>query len=158
MKQIELVKKISTKTLVGKITRDLIPAKGTLYLFRIIGNAVGTKIGESTYGGFIGFRGNFKATVIADGTEVRSAVAYLPAMATDLLLAAVEGNEANGGVQFAFDVGIKAGDTPTGYEYVVTPLVEAKDSLDQLENTLAKLPPPKPVVAKGGKKGGDDTE
>lgn len=153
MAQVELVKKISTKTLCGKITRDMIPTKGTLYLFRIAGVAVGTKVGESTYGGFIGFRGNFKATKIDDGTVVRAAVAYLPGMATDLLLAAVEGNESGSGVQFAFDVGIKAGDTPTGYEYVVTPLVEAADSLDQLEGSLPKLPSPKPVK---GKKGDDE--
>jgi len=143
MNEVQLVKKISTKTIVGKITRDMIPAKGTKYLFRIMGSAVGTKVGESNYGGFIGFRGNFKAVKVDDQTVVRSAVAFLPAMATDLLLAAVEGNEAGGGVQFAFDVGIKAGDTPTGYEYVVTPLVEAQDSMDQLEASLPKLPSPK---------------
>lgn len=146
--EMQLLKKISTKTVVGKITRDMIPAKGTKYLFRIMGTAVGTKVGESNYGGFIGFRGNFKAVKVDDQTEVRSAVAFLPAMATDLLLAAVEGNEASGGVQFAFDVGIKAGDTPTGYEYVVTPLVEAQDTLSQLESSLPKLPGPKAKAAK----------
>lgn len=139
----ELVKKISTKTVIGKIAKADIPAKGMKPLYRVVGIAQGTKVGESNYGGFVGFRGNFKATRISDNEVIHSAVAFLPQMATDLLLPAVESDQSGMGVQFGFDIGIKAAETATGYEYTVTPLVENANTLDALEAGLPKLPSPK---------------
>jgi hypothetical protein len=139
----ELIKKLSTKTIIGKITRDMIPAKGMLPLYRVVGIAMGTKTGETNYGMFVGFRGNFKATRIEDGAVFHSPVCFLPQMASDLLLPVVENDQSGMGVQFGFDIGIRAAETATGYEYAVNPLVENTNSLDALEGSLPKLPSPK---------------
>ena len=141
----ELIKKLSTKTIVGKITRGDVPAKGIKPMFRVMGTAMGTKSGQSNYGDFLAFRGNFKAIRIEDKEVFASAVCFLPQMATDILLPAVEHNIASGGtgVMFAFDIGIKAADNAVGYEYTVIPLTDTADSLDSLENSLPKLPSPK---------------
>jgi hypothetical protein len=49
----ELIKKLSTKTICGKITRADVPAKGVKPLFRVMGTAMGTKGGQSNYGDYL---------------------------------------------------------------------------------------------------------
>lgn len=145
-----LMKKITTKALIGKIERDSVPNKGERKLYRVFGSAMGTVTGSGTYGDYVGFRGRFRAVVIdpaihETGATFDAAKLYLPQMATDMLLPVVE-NQTEGGVQFGFDIGVIKADTATGYEYTVTPIVESAPEADPLEilgGALPKLPAPK---------------
>ncbi len=53
-------------------------------------------------------------------------------------------------VQFAYEIGVKPTDSPIGYEYVTTPIVEpgGADPLADLRSKLPKLPAPKKKAGK----------
>jgi hypothetical protein len=133
-----LVSKLSSKTLCGKISA---PPSGSAYLYRIVGIAEKTSTGETTFGSFTCFHGSFRGSTIDHDTgEVktyRSGKCFLPDIATSLLSAAVDAN--GGGVEFAFDIGIKKADNPMGYEYTVVPIIETRAD-DPLEKLSASLP------------------
>lgn len=137
-----LVSKISSKTLCGKIAA---PKTGKVSLYRVFGIAEKTSRGETTFGAFTCFHGSFKAAVIDKETgEVktyRSGKCFLPDIAGNLLSAAVDANE--GGVEFAFDIGVKPAENPMGYEYTVVPVIETRgdDPLEKLSASLPPLPP-----------------
>ena len=130
----KLVNKISIKTVYGKVARE--DAKGQ-DLMRVMGVVRGVTTGESNYGPWAKFKGEFKAINLSTGEEVHSGACLLPPMASDMLQGAFTGDP----VEFAFDIGIKPNETAIGYEYTVTPLITQES--DPLANLAARLPAPK---------------
>ncbi len=137
MSNVELLSKISVATVFGKVKKPEAPVG----LVRVIGIANGVKTGQSQYGDWTAFTGDFKAFNLENGKEFRAGKVFLPAIAQNLIEGALANADAES-VQFAFDIGIKPADTQAGYEYTVTPLVEARDNdpLAALEEKVGKLP------------------
>lgn len=147
MSQVVLLKKMSAKTLIGKID----PPEKQVDLFAVYGVATGTKTGSSNFGDWLAFIGDFEGVDIATGEVSRSPVCFLPEPAQGMLEAALLKNE--NGVEFSFIIGVKPNKTSTtGYEYTVKPVVASKqnDALEKLRGaTTQALPAPKEKAAKG---------
>lgn len=150
---IGLLRKISTKTVMGKIPDK--PEKQT-NLFTVYGVAEDTKSDESSYGMWTALLGDFEVIRLEDGKRFRGPVAFLPEPFMTMTIKAVErakaSNEQAGGsdvgVEFACVVGIRPGNTKTGYEYTCDPLTEhrASDRLERLRAlsmaSVKRLPAP----------------
>ena len=128
-----LLRKLSAKTIMKKIEA---PAEGeTIEAFKVVGIAHVKETGESSFGNYTRFKGDF-AAVRADGTRFRSGVAFLPPAATDMLSAALE--ESDGGVEFGFVISLVGDEnSTTNYVYEVQPLFESAPS-DPLAAVAAK--------------------
>jgi len=140
----QLVKKISAKTVCSKIDKPTEPVA----LFNLYGVAHGIKTGDSQYGAWTAFIGNFEALNLKTGERFLSGAAFVPGVVEQLLLSgltAAQEADANASIQFALQIGVKPamGSKPstTGYEYTVTPLVDiqANDPLAALKNQLAQI-------------------
>lgn len=139
---------ILTKISIGKIFGDKLKKREirieegvTVMLMRVLGQAVGTKTGTSNYGPWIAFLGQFLAiNLINGGKKFQSGKIFFPQTITDMLYATMQ--TAEGPVEFAFDIGVKAAPTPVGYEFVVKPLLEASksDPLAALEARISGVP------------------
>lgn len=138
MSQISLLKKMSAKTIVGKIE----PPEKQVDLFAIYGVATGTKTGSSNFGDWLAFTGDFEGIDIATGEVSRSPVCFLPEPGQGMLEAALLKND--NGIEFSFIVGVKPNKaSTTGYEYTVKPVVASKqnDALEKLRGaTTLALP------------------
>ena len=135
----ELIGKISPKNCSGNIKQILKEMKEgqTQDILQVIGIAKGTIEGESDFGPYTGFKGQFKAKNLLDGREFMSGKCFLPDVATDLIAAQFADDIKE--IQFAFIVGVKAVETSSvGYEYYAKPLTEPKenDPLALLERNL----------------------
>jgi len=113
---------------------------------RIVGVASSYKTGDSTYGPFLRFLGNFAATNNA-GEVFRSPNAILPGPADELLKVAIDGADGKP-VELAFDIIAIPDAGDRGYKYQVQPLMERapSDPLDALMadvNDKFALPAPK---------------
>lgn len=143
----QLLTKISAKKLIGKIA---IPTEKTP-LFRVLGIASGSKTGESNYGPWTSFVGQFRAIRNSDGEVFQAGQCFLPAMATNLMLPVVE-QHGSTGVEFAFDVGVVPASTAIGYEYFAEPIVESgeTDALAALQKKvdMRALPSPEKKAKK----------
>ena len=133
-------KKLSTKTIVGRVKAPEAPEK----LYSIIGVCNGMRTGESQYGGWVGFTGNFEAVRLKDGKVFAGPVAFVPEPASSMMLNALQRAEhANGvgsaSIEFAFIVGVKPSDKASGFEYTVEPVLTAKqnDALANLRQLMA---------------------
>lgn len=165
-----LVSKLGVKTIVGKLVKPEADAPARS-VARIFGIARGTVSGATDYGDFVGFKGDFKGINYDTGEEFRSGKCFLPEIATNLLLAALEASGRgetkaskgtlkrtetaySGSIEFGFDISIKPATTATGYEYLVTPLMPVSESdpleLMQKNSGFAALPAPKALVATAG--------
>jgi hypothetical protein len=141
----ELVRKISPKTVIGKVRA---PEKaGPLYV--VIGNTHGVKHGTGDNGPWVAFLGSFEATRLADGKVFQAGQCFVPKAVEDLLVSAVtqaqKGDE-SATVEFAIEVGIKPAENVIGYEYTVKNLVKpsgADPLLALRQRVLAALPAPK---------------
>lgn len=132
-----LLKKITTKTVMGKV-KEAIAGLGDKFqqntpAMRVLGIANGVQTGESDYGPWVKFKGEFKATNLLTGEEFRSRSCMLPELASDELEAALS-DENNDSVEFAVDVTVNPSENTIGYEYGIIPLVEA-----QRDDPLARL-------------------
>lgn len=161
----KLLKKITVKTVHGKKLEPFgsdDPQGAEKTVLTVYGRADKAEPGENTLpsgdiSAYIKFRGDFIAYPgpMGEGDKCRSGVMILPDVAGDLLgnMLAREGvTSAN----FGFIIGIKKTDTPIGYEYFATPLIEDKEEADPLaaiaQQVTAKLPPPeKPAPKAPGK-------
>lgn len=171
MSTFQLVKKISAKTILGK--RPTAPAEGsTEWLYEVIGIANGRKDGESDNGPWTALLGMFEARRMTDGARFRSGALFVPDVALDLVLGAmqqegdaVETKDAKGrstrrarsadSVEIGFRVGITYdADTPTQYVYVAEPLFAVSDAdplaalLGRTNNVVAIAPPEPKQAAK----------
>lgn len=113
---------------------------------RIFGRVDSVATKSSNYGDYLRFAGMIKA-INEDREESFSPVLILPSPADSLLAAALEKDEAKMGVQFAFDIVLRAmpkkNPTDRGYEFIVMPLLdtEANDPLKAMQAALPPLPP-----------------
>lgn len=120
-----------------------------MQLYSIIGICTGIKTGQSQYGDWVGFMGQFEATRFNDGTRFVAPVAFIPEPASSMMLAALNsatkraGETGDVSVQFAFIVGAKASDKAAGFEYTIEPVMQASqnDALAELRQLIApKIP------------------
>ena len=141
----QLMTKLSAKKLVGKIEKP----KDKVTLFQIFGIATGTKNGESNFGAWIAFTGQFRAIRVSDGEVFQAGMCFLPAMATNLMLPAVN-KEGTNGVEFAFNIGVFPADNLAGYEYFAEPMIETSetDPLEQLAKKVSQAALPAPSKKK----------
>lgn len=156
----KLVKKVSIATVIGKVPteikkittpegKEVDKAFGIEQpLMRVIGLANGKKTGNSNFGAWLSFSGQFEATNIITGEVARGANLFLPDVAGELLAPVVDA--ANGAdVVVGFDIGAKPSNNAQGYEYTVTPLTKPaeNDALGALKSSafadIPALPAPK---------------
>lgn len=135
-----LLKKISAKTLIGDIKQVIEGYKDgeNVILFHVFGRANGIKTGTSNFGEWLCFEGQFEAVNVSTGETSQAPKCFLPDPIESMLVNALKDNAV---VEFALEVGVKANSKlPMGYEYIVNPLVEVKqsDDLKVLRETSAK--------------------
>jgi len=146
----EVIRKITNKDVLGDIS---VPKEETP-LYTLMGNIYGYDTGNTTYGDYIKFKGDFIA-VTKDGKEFRAPYAIIPTP-MDLALAgqfdsAVEaladpetgeipkGKRAQ--CEMAIEIGVKPADTPTKYQWTMKPLIEIAptNALDSLKERVLLL-------------------
>jgi len=93
-----------------------------ILVMRVAGIARGMEIGQTNYGEFIKFKGNF-AAINSKGEEFRSPFAILPEPAAGLTREMVENAEGNP-VEFAFDIIAVPDASDRGYKFQCQPLME----------------------------------
>lgn len=133
-----IIKKISTKTVYGEVKRsELYEAKGQrIDLYDVFGIAKGVKSGESNYGDWHALTGSFRAVNVETGEEFQAGTLFLPGVGHDLIAGLIGDAEA---VEFALRVSVAADDTSQiGYAYHVTPLIEPTEG-DPLSKLQAQV-------------------
>lgn len=130
----ELIRKISAKTVIGKIEK---PEKAKP-LFHVYGIARGVRTGESTYGPWVALIGQFEAVNLESGETYQAPQCFLPEPIGSMMAAQVQDDDTES-VQFGLEVGIKPADTATGYEYTSKALVESREA-DPLADLRSKMP------------------
>lgn len=142
----KLIKKISAKNVCGKMKQEVLtqgPDGKDIIGFKekdimqVIGVATATRSGETTFGDFMGLRGQFQATNLETGETFRSSQCFLADDLTDLIAAQLS-TEGVKTVEFAFMVGIRPNETAIGYEYTARPLMETSNN-DPLEKIMAQI-------------------
>lgn len=137
----EIVSKLTLKSIGAQPKPHSV--KENTALASIYGRVRGKKVGQSTFGDFIKFEGEFEGVNIATGEVFRSGALILPKVLESLLVGAVDGENT---VDFAVEIWAKPSEKGnTGYEYGVKPLIEpaASDELASLRNQVkAALPAP----------------
>ena len=127
-----MIKKISTKTVVGNINAKMLPEDdSTMELYQVIGIASAVQGGESNYGAWQCLSGRFRAVNLETGDGVESGRAFLPTIAHNLVAPKiVDGAH----VEFALIIGARRSEySPAGYEYVAEPIfVSEADPMNQL--------------------------
>lgn len=149
---LKVLSKISAKTLgaapkmvlVEVDGKQVARADGTQTLFRIVGRAMGFKTGNTDYGQWVAFSGDFRATLFATGEMFQSSKVFLPESVTGMLQAALANSTA--GADFAFDVGVIPATTTVGYQYTVTSLIPQDEKTDPLAALLAQVNSVAPLV------------
>lgn len=142
MAKIEQLKKITIGACEAQPDMDLLAKLekngGNQPLLDVYGVATKFKPGQSNFGDYISFIGNFRAIRHADKQAFASGKIILPKMLEEGLWAAM-GPEVNN-VQFAFRIGVKFNKKlATKYEYTaesLTPLAE-NDPVVMLEKQLS---------------------
>ena len=131
----QMIKKISTKTVFGSVNAKMLPEDGsTRELYQVMGIASAIQAGESNYGAWECLSGRFRAVNLETGEEVEAGKAFLPGLAHDLVASQiVDGAQ----VEFALIIGSRRSDaSPVGYEYTAQPVLELSEA-DPM-NQLAK--------------------
>lgn len=138
MSETHYIRKITPKTVMGKIVA---PEKGSkpVFQYAVYGTADAVKQGESNYGTWFAFTGNFEANR-HDGEIFRASVLFLPEPLQSILIDKLQDGMS---VDVAVAVLVKPSDSPTGYEYVCQPLVETQssDALKLLREQVMKMLP-----------------
>lgn len=148
MMEVDVLRKITPKTVLEMQPEK---PKKQVWLIRVLGIIYDYKEGTTDLGPYIKFRGDFKALRLSDKVSFRSNIAIFPKPLDDVLAAQYlstidqETGEQTKKCQFAALIGIKPSTSPTGYDWVVKPLLEMKkqDALANLETTVAGLLPAK---------------
>lgn len=134
-----LIKKISAKTVVGRVTA---PEKA-MGLFTVVGIANGTRTGNSAYGDWIALTGQFEATNMETGEAFAAPQVFLPEPLQGMIAAQVRTPDKDGNtpsVQFGVEVGVKPADNSFGFEYTVKEIVNVEQN-DPLADLRKALPP-----------------
>lgn len=138
----ELLKKITTKLVMdGRVTAADVAEK-SIHLYGVIGICTGSKVGESQYGAWMGFTGQFEATRYKDGARFVAPIAFIPEPASSMMAAALDRASKNNqepSLQFAFIIGAKKSTAAIGFEYTVEPVLQASqnDALQGLRDQIA---------------------
>jgi len=140
---------ISKKKLSAKLIGDIktMAAKGELAngqaLYRAIGVVDGMRTGQSTYGEWVGFTGDFEMTNMLTGEVFQGSQFFPDASVTEAIvnkLKMVEGSTVEIALECCIDID-KA--HPTGYAYVSRPIIEnGANRLESLRQRMAALPAP----------------
>lgn len=147
-----IVKKLSTKSVFGKVEfSPEIPVGGKIHLYTVAGICSGYRMGNSNFGDYIQFYGEFVAwTTNPKSDRVQSAKLFVPSPFDEMLKNAVD--SANGKPQVEFRVRIGAEkvlkrDGSMGYEYFVESehKIQPSDALSRLLGE-SPTPPPKQLV------------
>lgn len=146
-KPINLQKKISVSKVIGgkpKIAKIVEFFKenttaAVMPLCRMYGTATGTKEGVSDFGEWRALTGQFRGVNIADGETFDSGVCFLPDVAQDMVLGALNGGAQ--AVDFAFDIGVVLDEeSATGYVYRASPVIQEENNpIARLEEKMAKM-------------------
>ena len=126
MSKAKLIKKITPKTVLGKIKDIAHGMTEPKAVMRIVGIARGLTTGEGDYGSWVKFKGDFTAINLLTGESYRAPACILPGIAGDLIEASVMDAD-NNAVEFGFDVVLEPSDSPVGYEFGAVPLIETKE-------------------------------
>lgn len=132
-----IVKKLTTKTLIGRVDPSKIDVKTPLHLYTITGIIRGMKPGTGQYGDYVAFLGDFAAVVPGEKEVKRSSKCFLPPVVEQQVLSAfrdAKTGNANAEMEFGIKVLAKKNDTPIGFEYIVEPTMKVQES-----NRLAEL-------------------
>lgn len=121
-----------------------------------IGRVEGTETGSSTFGDWVALLGIFKGINLETGEVFRSKKAFMPDAATEQVIAYLDNIENEGdSVEFALEIGIqrvikkdaKDIEVGVGYEYSVSPLIEADMASDPLTEIEARMQQALPAPA-----------
>ena len=136
----QLLKKLTVKGIMGAKV-DTLPAvenliakkTGNVPLCRIYGRTDKAKPDTTKLGDFVRFGGEFVGVNLVNGEQHRSGSAILPGIAESNIYGAMgpfnDKGQSEKVIEFAFEISAKFDATAaTKYVYVVTPLVEPKDS------------------------------
>lgn len=120
----KLVKKISSKTVIGDIklmaAQMLVGNEPRRELYTVVGIGRTVQGLETDYGTAEKFRGNFLAVNLLTGEEFRSGACYLPGAAGEMLAGAMNGDP----IEFGFKIGIELDNAAaTGYVYTCESLI-----------------------------------
>ena len=114
-----IVKKITVKNVGPK------PSTGQKTdLVNVAGIITAVSHGESQYGTWTKLLGSFKARNLETDEVFASGVCILPSIANDILVGTFQGEP----LEFAVQISSVPAETPTGYEYRVSSLVETEES------------------------------
>lgn len=137
---VELVKKISTRTIIGTV--KIPDGVASVDLYTLLGVAEGVKHGDSNYGPWTSFLGSFEATRVDNGKVYSSNQAFIPEPAQSLMQSVLERaqkSDPTASVQFAFMIGVKPQSRDaTKYEYTCVPLIKPQGN-DVLADLRAKI-------------------
>jgi len=162
----QLLKKLTVKGIMGAKIDTLPPVadmivgkkKITVSLCRIVGRTDRSKPDSSKMSDFVRFHGEFIGVNLLTGERFDSGSIILPGIAESAVYAQLSGlpkddkGNANGVVEFAFEVGVKFDETAaTKYVYTVNPLMEAKPS-DPMKVLLDSTGTLKAIADKTAKK------
>ena len=147
----EMIKKISAKNVME--TRIKPPEEAT-ELFKVFGIARGTRSGEGDNGPWTSLIGGFEAIRTHDGKVFKAPQVFLPEPVNSLMAEKLREESVNE-LQFAVVVGLKPSDTPIGYEYTCSTIVDADDAdpLAALRDQVFKALEAPKETAKGTGKG-----
>lgn len=121
-----LLKKLSVATVYGEISKDSEAVNNSSPIIRVFGIASGIRTGQSNFGDWVAFTGDFGAINLESGEAYRGPQVFIPQPAQGMLEAALSKSE---NVEFAFEIGVKPSKKGSmGYEYTVRPIKEASDS------------------------------
>lgn len=121
-------------------------------LYRIFGTASEIRHGDSSFGPWTSFKGNFEAHRFSDGKRFRAPECFLNGAAEGLLedaLVALHKTDPAGTLSFCFDIGVKPSNKwesegkGNSYEYTVTSIIESTqhDPLKELRERAMKNMP-----------------
>jgi hypothetical protein len=123
---------------------------------RILGKIKDITPVDGTHGTSMKFMGIFEATNLITGEITRGPNLFVPEVVEGILTAEVEkAKEAdeNAAIGFGIDITIQANESPIGYKFGATPVIESKqeDPFADLK-AMVKTPLPKPEVKATKKK------
>lgn len=113
-------------------------------LATIYGVIRGKKVGQSNFGDFVNFSGEFEGVNIQTGEVFRSGNMILPKMMESMLAGSFDEDAKDISIEFGVKIGVIPSEKGnTGYEYTISPLIETapSDALLALRNMAqAKVP------------------
>lgn len=121
-----LLKKLSVATVFGEFDKNHDAVVNSSPIIRVFGIASGIRTGQSNFGDWLAFTGDFGAINLETGEAYRGPQVFIPQPAQGMLEAALQKAET---VEFSFEIGLKPSKKGTlGFEYTVRPIKEAADS------------------------------